>query len=41
MDTIYNLVKLCIPKLTRMIYTVVNKSNNYTQFVFLSFDSFL
>jgi hypothetical protein len=37
MDTIYNLVKLCIPKLTRMIHTVVNKSNNYTQFGFFKF----
>jgi hypothetical protein len=30
MYTIYNTVKLCIPKLTRMTHIVINNSNKYT-----------
>jgi hypothetical protein len=32
MYTIYNMVKLFIPKLTRRTHIVINKSNKYTVF---------
>jgi hypothetical protein len=37
MYTVYNMVKLCILKLTRRTHIVVNKSNKYTEFDSLVF----